>query len=309
MQLWALIVDTFRESRDRRIFWLMLIASILTAATMASVTFEPNRVHLFFGAWTLETDRFTGSSGVRPDMVATIVVDHIMDGALGSFGVFLAIMAAAGFFPALLERGGVEVLVSKPLPRWKLFLGKYLGALVFVGFQASVFIGLTFLVVGLRWGVWLPGYLLCIPLAVVLFSYLYCITALVGVVFRSTILAVFLTIVAWTTFVGVQSVGDVFVMYPEWQENRTLYQTVRIARWIVPKTSDFTYIARRWTGSGNPMNLMAPPPPDQQSLIDGARAVEEARMRLSPWVVIGSSLLFEAAVVGLAMVHFCRRDL
>lgn len=310
MQLWALIVDTFRESRDRRIFWLMLVMSILTAAVMASVTFEPGVVSILFGTWEVETERFTGPSGLRVDRISIIIVDYIMDLMLGFFGVMLAIVASAGFIPSMLERGGIEVVVSKPLPRWQIFLGKYLGTLVFVLFQAAVFIGLTFLVAGLRWHAWLPGYLLCIPLVTVLFSYLYCITALMGLLYRNALIAVLVTVGCWVAFFGIQRLGDAFNAYPEWKENRALYYTVNTARWIVPKTTDFTYIARRWAGAADPTEIMpVPPGPDEEEMIERARQAEGERMRLSAWAVIGSSLAFEAVIVALAMAYFCRRDL
>ena len=40
MQLWALIVDGFRESRDRKIFWVMIGISVLIAAVMACVGYD-----------------------------------------------------------------------------------------------------------------------------------------------------------------------------------------------------------------------------------------------------------------------------
>ncbi|MCO6438930.1 MAG: ABC transporter permease [Phycisphaerae bacterium] len=310
MQLWVLIVDTFREARDRRIFWLMLLISVLTAALMASVTFYPDRVSLLFGLWDIRTTAFFTDQGLEPDRVGAVVVDGIMDNILGAYGVILLIIASAGFFPALLERGGVEVLVSKPLPRWQVYLGKYLGALFFVFVQAGVFVGLTFLVAGLQWKVWLPGYLLCIPLVVVLFSYLYCVTALVGVLTRSTVLAIVLTIISWIGFSGVQSLGDTFVMYPEWQQHRSMYRAVQIASWVVPKTSDFTYLARRWAGSANPVEVMPMPTGEGQTeIVQRAQAAEKAHMKRSAWLSVGSSLAFEAVIVALGMAYFCRRDL
>ena len=50
MQFWALIVDSFRESRDRKIFWVMLGLSLLIAAAMSCISFEQGRVNFLFGA-------------------------------------------------------------------------------------------------------------------------------------------------------------------------------------------------------------------------------------------------------------------
>jgi len=309
MQFWALIVDSFRESRDRKIFWVMLGLSVLIAAAMSCIGFEQGKVNLLFGLKVFETDYFTGVTGIKTDVIAALVVDGIMDTALGGMGVLLSIIATASFFPTFLERGAIDVVLSKPMPRWKLFLGRYLGGMVFIGVQATIFVALTFLVVGLRWGVWLPGYLLAIPLVVLLFSYLYCISALIAVVTRSTVAAVLLTMLAWMAFTGVQSVDDLFTyMYPKWQEQKLLYESVHAARWIVPKTQDITYHAKKWSRAANASIFIHADNDDDREMIEQASKIEQARLAISPIVVIGSSLLFEAVVVLAAMWKFSRRD-
>ena len=308
MQFWALIVDSFRESRDRKIFWVMLVISLAVAAAMFCIGFEPDKITILFGTWEIETDQFTVAGKLREDLIAGIAVEWIMDVILGSVGIILAIIATAGFFPALMERGVIEVVLSKPMPRWKLFLGKYLGGLTFVLFHATVFVVLTFLVVGFRWGAWLPGYLLSIPLVVLLFSYLYCVSVLVTVMSRSTVAAVLLTLGAWIAFTGVQSINDVFIMFPEWQKHETYYRASGVARWIVPNTQDVLYNAKKWSRAASALDMM--PEPDEQSreMVDSARDIEDARMAIPAVYTIGSSLLFEAAVVLLAMWKFTRRD-
>ena len=132
------------------------------------------------------------------------------------------------------------------MARWKWFLGKYLGGLTFVLFHATVFVILTFLVIGSRWGAWLPGYLLSIPLVVLLFSYLYCVSVLVTVMSRSTVAAVLLTLGAWVVFTGVQSADDAFTLYPEFGEHQTYHRVVSAARWIVPTW-------KRWCAPQSPI--------------------------------------------------------
>jgi ABC-type transport system involved in multi-copper enzyme maturation permease subunit len=306
--MWALIVDSFRESLDRKIFWVMLALTLLVAASMACIGIKPDGIEILFGLWEEKTDMFGGLSGLRTDLIAAIMVDGIMDLVLGSIGILLTIIATAGFIPAFLERGAVDLLLSKPIGRWRLFLGKYLGGLAFIFVQACVFVGLTFVVAGLRWGAWLPGYLLTIPLAVLLFSYLYCISALVGVVLRSTVAAIFLTLGAWFGIAGVQSLDDLFVMYPEWKEKQALYQPIHAARWVLPKTQDVTYVARRWAGASATTDWLPEPDEESRPIVNQAQRVEDARMAVHPAATIGSSLLFEAAVVLLAMWKFSRSD-
>ncbi len=308
MQFWALITDSFRESRDRKIFWVMLFISVATAAAMACVKFEPAGINILFGLWTIDTNMFGAASDFRTDLIAGILVDGIMDVVLGSVGIILAIVATAGFIPAMMERGGVDVLTAKPMSRSALLLGKYLGTMVFMLFHAGVFVGLTFLVAGFRWGAWIPGCLWTIPLIVLLFSYLYCVSVLVAVLWRSTVAVVLITLGAWMLFVAVQQFADMFTIYPSWQENTRVHRAVRAARWVVPKTQDVTLLARKWAGAAPSEELIPDTEEVDDELLERASKAEADRMALSPILTIGSSLGFEAFILLLAAWRFSRRD-
>lgn len=308
MQLWALIVDSFRESRDRKTFWLMLFFSLAIAGAMACIGFEPNKIVILFGVWEIETDVLTISGVLRRDIIAGIVVDYIADTVLGSVGIVLAIVATAGFIPGFVEKGAIGVLLAKPIPRWQLFLGRYLGGMTFILFHATVFVVLTFLVTGLRWKTWIPGYLLAIPLMVLLFSYLYCISALVGVFARGSTACILLTLLGWMFFVGVQTMDDAFLMYPESQKYESAHRVIHAARWVVPKTQDVTYLSKKWTGAAGIDELMPTADEYDRKMLGRAANVEQSRMAVPALYTIGSSLLFELLVILLAMWKFSRTD-
>jgi len=308
MQTWALIVDSFRESLDRKIFWVLLIIELIVVAAMFCLGFEPGKIDIMFGLWSIETDYFTAFSGLRSDRIAAIAVSFVLDVVLGWIGVTLAIVATSGFFPSLLERGTVDVLVSKPISRTHLFLGKYAGSMVFVLLHAVFFVVLTFLVIGFRWGVWLPGYLLTIPLLVILFSYVYCISAWAGVRFRSSTVAINVSVGAWVFFAGIQSIGDAFEAFPAWKKNVWAYNAAVAARWVVPKTHDITYLAGRWSGAAVSTDLVPAVEEADRPAVEHAGRAERQRMDLNPVYTIGSSLLFEALVVLLTIRRFSRSD-
>lgn len=315
MQMWALIVDSFRESRDRKIFWVMAAISLLIALTMFCISFKPGRIEVLFGMWEFKTDLFTdvvdGKAVVRTEQIATLVIHYIMELTIGWGGVALALIATAGFFPAFIDRGSIDVVLSKPISRWRVFLGKYLGSLVFIFLQASFFVLLTLLVIGVRWGTWIPGYLLTIPLIVLLFSYVYCVSVWVAIHFRSTVAAVLVSFGAWFAFSGVQTTAALFDAYPSWQQNRTAYAAFRVTKWVVPKTQDITYLAARWSGAGTSGELLPDPEnatAEDREAIQRATKLERKYMAVNPVLTIGSSLLFEALVVMLAMWKFARTD-
>lgn len=310
MQFWALIVDGLRESLDRKIFWVLAGLSGLVVAAMLCIGFHEDHVSFVFGAMKVEDARFNPASELGRGAITTIGVS-IMDTTVGTLGILLAVIATAGFIPSFLEQGAIEVTLSKPISRPLLFLGKYVSALVFVFVVATLFIVASFLVIGLRWGVWLPGYLLCIPLMVLLFSFIYCISALVGVRTRSTLAAVFITLGAWFFIAGIQSADDTFYVLPELQayRNGTVHRAIQVARWVLPKTQDVSYLALEWAGAGSSADIVpSAETPEEEQMVAAAVSLEDRRRKLSPVMTIGSSLLFEAVFVLWGMYIFCRQD-
>ena len=314
MQFWALIVDSFRESRDRNIFWVMLGISVLVAAAMFCVSFEQNSIRMFFGLWNLDLSELFPDLVFTRETLISLAVYGVMDHILGNVGVLLALIATASFFPSFMDRGAIDIVLSKPISRPMLFLGKYLGSVVFVVVQATVFVVLTFLVVGLRWGVWMPGYLLVIPLMALLFSYYYCISVWVGVRTRSTVASVLLGVGAWAAFSGVHLVGDWFEADARLREDRVAYNAVRTACWVLPRSQDITYLACRWSGAHAPADFIQQFSSglkfseDQRENVERAAAVDRELFEGDILPSIGASLAFEAVIVLSAMWYFTRKD-
>src|SRR4029077_12078354 len=76
----------------------------------------------------------------------------------------LALISTAGIFPDMLTGGSIDLYLSKPISRLRLFFTKYLSALLFVGLQVGLFTLASFLVLGIRGGTWLWGLFLAIPI-------------------------------------------------------------------------------------------------------------------------------------------------
>src|SRR6185437_5144958 len=96
--------------------------------------------------------------------------------------------------------GSIDLYLAKPIGRARLFLTKYLAGLLFVTLQVVVISVGSFFVLGLRGHDWEPGLFWAIPIVVCFFSYLFAVCVLLGVKTRSTIAALLLTILCWTTF-------------------------------------------------------------------------------------------------------------
>ena len=74
----------------------------------------------------------------------------------------------ASIFPDFVDRGSIDLMLSKPIGRTRLFFTKFLTGLLFAGLQVTVFTLASFLVIGLRGGDWEPWIFIAVPLVLVL---------------------------------------------------------------------------------------------------------------------------------------------
>src|SRR5262249_56322042 len=93
--------------------------------------------------------------------------------------------------------GGAAALRAKPVPRWSLLAGKYLGVIVFVAFQALVFVGAVWLALAVRTGVWDMTCFLAVPVLLLHFAVFFSFSVLLAVTTRSTVACVFGSLLFW----------------------------------------------------------------------------------------------------------------
>jgi hypothetical protein len=378
----AIFVDAYRELNAKRMFWIVLILSGLVVLSFALVGVSNDHLTI------------AGKELGLPIMLAPADFYRVLFVGLGIgywltfFATILAIISTASIFPDFVSGGSVDLYLSKPISRLRLFLTKYVAGLLFVALQVLVFSVASFLVLGVRGGTWEPRVLLAVPIVVCFFSYLYCVSVLVGVATRSTIAAILLTVLAWG-FMFLLSSAEVGLLYFQKQvaqESRSSASTLKlvngqiaydekqppegrmppdqiqslrqqrtelearvnskaarnleIAHSIVygvktaaPKTGETIGQLNRWLLSPDalrPSTRMtdgedepAPPKPttrgkglfarrndraDRRARADDAAELQQELNERPVWWVVGTSLGFEAIVLGLAAWIFCRRD-
>jgi ABC-type transport system involved in multi-copper enzyme maturation permease subunit len=190
----ALLRDSYRQLAASRVFWLTLVLSGAVAAVFAFVGITERGIVVFGfnlpGAW---------NANLLPpaDFYRYLFTNFAIPWWLGVFASALALVSVAGIFPDLLTGGSLELYVSKPISRVRLFAIKYLGGLLFVAAQVTLFTAVAFVVIGIRGGAWEWRIFLAVPIVTLFFSYLFAICVLVGVLTRSTLAALLVTILAW----------------------------------------------------------------------------------------------------------------
>lgn len=322
----AILEDSFRLLKARALFWISLAISAVTALIYLSIGFDEKGMSVLFGAWSIENEFLVKGSEGAQLVYLGIYTKFIIAWWLSWIAIAIALISCAPVFPEFMAEGSAGVALSKPLSRLRLFLYKYMGALLFMGIQASLFAGIVFFAIKLRIGYWMPSVLWSVPILLLVFSYLYAVTVLIGIKTRSVMASVLMTILFWfacflaqageqmTHAIGVRGENPFVTgkMEPaERQKWKSAHDIARIPYLLLPKTGETTALIERWM-------VM----PDGKALDDatiqaarkgsmgeeiGEHAEQDLR-RNPPWLVIGSSLGFEAFLLGIAAWMFCRRD-
>jgi ABC-2 type transport system permease protein len=271
----ALIRDTFREALARKIFWGLFGLSI---------------VMILFFLFILKIDIVEGGIataslfGVGPNRrMVGVDVDRIVRGVYGgiatflyTWGMFLAVFASAGLIPSVLEPGRIELLVSKPVSRTHILLGRYAGNVLVVSCNIIFLVLGIWTILGVKTHIWSPMFLISIATTIFIFAVLLAVVVLVGVLFESAALATMVTVAMMIMSPILAQTGLMMrLLSSEWSRDlwRTLYYSL-------PKVYDL-----------GTMTLNA----IQSRSFDG-------------FMPIWTSAVFGAVVLSAALVVFSRRD-
>ncbi|MBZ0137001.1 MAG: ABC transporter permease [Planctomycetes bacterium] len=99
------------------------------------------------------------------------------------------IAACSIYIPNMLEQGSIDLVLSKPIRRWQIYFGKYVGGLLLYSAALTVLYVVVFVGVGIVSGVWHWPFFGALPMTIFSLALLYSIVAWVGLWTRSTALA------------------------------------------------------------------------------------------------------------------------
>ncbi|MGJ8635900.1 MAG: hypothetical protein ACSHX5_03550 [Phycisphaerales bacterium] len=358
-QTTALFVDAYRELNAKKLFWLTIGLSVLVAVAFSMVTIHESGINIF---WFSFENQLLNSKFFKPsEFYVILFVGLAIPYWLAWPAVILALVSTAGLIPDFVSNESIQSQLCKPISRSRLFLTKYATGLMFVALQVTIFAVGWFIIIGVRGGEWKPSIFLSIPIVTLFYSYLFSMCALIGLVTRSTITALLLTLIIWlglwagnwadVYFLGQREgailqvedlqksieraknsdnpnqsrIDQLEVSLVESEQKmksaRFTFMIVSAVRTVVPKTSETTNLLGRYLitiekedeigqAQLDQMNNQSEEIPSWLQLADPrvATRIDEARSERSVFWIIGTSLLFEVVVLGLACIIFVRRD-
>jgi ABC-type transport system involved in multi-copper enzyme maturation permease subunit len=267
----ALVIDTFREALARWIFIGLFALSTLMILFFLFLM----RVDIVQGATA--TISLFGQSGPTEDVRR--LVQNVYGGIatfLYTWAMGLAVFASAGLIPRVLEPGRIELILSKPVSRAHVLLGRFLGNVLVVAGNITYLVAGVWIIFGVKTGIWGPRFLVSIATTVFTFTVLLTVVVLLGVLVESTALATMVTM-------GLMVVSPI------------LAQTPLMMRLLSSETS-----RNVWKGLYYALPKIYDIGRLTLNLVRGGESMD--------WMPLWSSALFGGLMLTAALAIFARRD-
>jgi ABC-type transport system involved in multi-copper enzyme maturation permease subunit len=372
----AMSIDAYRQLSAAKLFWLTLGLSGLVVILYGSIGFNNQGVTMLFGLFDVESEYITEGSVWARGLYLGIYSNFLVTIWLAWVATILALISTCSIFPEFVSEGSIELSLSKPITRIRLFMMKYLLSMLFVMLQVSIFCLGIFLCVGLRLGEWNWMIFVAIPIVSLFYSYLFAVTVLVGMMTKSGIASLLVTGVFWMTLFSVsvsegaltaivtteevqleryqegidkqqKQLEEIVSKSPEdfrIEKREARIEKMKVANkdsiefldkikpwqtrisWtltLLPKTSQTIGLLDRWLSSDDGFDLAAIIRGDMSELEEieefeptshkalhreSNRRLQDEYDERSLWYVIGTSIIFECVILGLASLIFCRKD-
>jgi len=177
--MFIIIQFTLREAMARKVFIFFSIITLLVLIVTL----------LVIGLIDMETLSGLGNHSGKELLMNEVVsaLELMIVNPMASLGLLLAIFSSSSFIPTLLEKGNIDLFLSKPVSRIQLLIGKYLGVVLFVFINIFIFVLGVWLIISFKFNYWEFSFLLLSVTIIFAFAVLYSLIVLFGVLTRTSI--------------------------------------------------------------------------------------------------------------------------
>ncbi len=207
--------------------------------------------------------------------------------------IFFSLISTASFIPSMLEKGTIDLLISKPISRATILISKYLGAVLFVFLSMVFLLGSIWLILSLKSGFWDPNFLLSILWITLAFAVMYSIIVIIGLTTQSTIVAILVSFFMIFVLCPLLSVREAVIF--SLVTNETVKFIFDFLYYLLPKPGEFRDITNSMI-LGDPINMW------KSSL-----NAETGSFTIS-WLSPISSVLFCLVAMAYSIYYFSKKD-
>ncbi len=191
-ELVQLGVENLSDVRSKRLNRLLIATAVAPTIEAGNST----ALDFYYAVWRIP---FLSTSMTHQQFAQALTsqLPVYFDKFVMSIGLLIAILVTANMIPETFEPGSLNLLLSKPISRWGLYTAKFVGGCVFIALcSCYLFLG-VWIWLGLAMEVWDRSMLLSIPMYIIVFAIYFSVSALIGIIWRSAIVSVILTLLFW----------------------------------------------------------------------------------------------------------------
>ncbi|HSP87273.1 MAG TPA: ABC transporter permease subunit [Ignavibacteriaceae bacterium] len=226
--IWITTWYTVREALARKVFLFFLGLSalaIIITAVMVNVLSDSSLI--------------SGVAAQNNKLILEEIassIQLIIIAPLASLCILLSIFSSASFVPHMLEKGNIDLLLSKPISRTQLLLGKYFGGLLVVLINVGFLIIGVWFVIALRFSTFNFTFLNVILSITFTFGVLYSLIVLFGIVTQGSILGMMSAYFIFLILSPLLYAGK--NQFSELIKNDFLKSVIDFFYYTIPKTSE-----------------------------------------------------------------------
>lgn len=223
--IWIMTWFTLKEAMARKVFIAFLIISVLVIIITALIFGLSDKVSLTAG-------QFNNMQVDNP----VAMIELMIVAPLSSLCLLLAIFSSASFVPVMLEKGNIDLLLSKPVSRSQLLWGKYFGGILVVFLNIAFLVICEWLIISSKFSYWNFSFLTLILTVTFTFAVLYSLIVLFGVLTKGSTLGM---MIAYFIFIILSPL--LFTAKDKFYDminNNAVKSIIDIFYYVIPKTSE-----------------------------------------------------------------------
>jgi ABC-2 type transport system permease protein len=226
--------QTIQEAFARKVFIAFFIISSIVLVSFL-IAFLSTSIESFLKPINMMIAQSEGK--MRMDALTFLVngIESAIAMPLFGLGLFLAIFSVSSFIPNMLEKGHVDVILSKPVSRGQVLTGKFVGGFIVVLMNVSYLILGIWLMLGLKFDVWDTQFLYTILTITFTFAVFYALIIFLGVVSQNSILSM---MVCYFIFLIVSPILAARENIFQFIKNDLIKGVFDVLYYILPKTSE-----------------------------------------------------------------------
>jgi ABC-type transport system involved in multi-copper enzyme maturation permease subunit len=269
----GIFLDTFQESFRNKMFLFFFLVSTLIVASIGLA------LNMDVVNGVMHGISFLGNELRMPAFSVKQWVESFQSGlamVIGTFGMFLALMATSTLFAQMLQKGSIDLLLCRPIPRWRIITARFAGGAAIMAFNAAYLFFGVWIVLGWKSGIWNHGFPLSTLLAIFGFIILFSVVLVVSVTSESGV-AGLLAAATMLMFSPILAAHERITPAFSSELYRRVFRTLY---WVLPKSAETIGAMRR--------------------------LIVEQPLDIS--YVVGTSLAFALVCYVVTVVYFTRKD-